>query len=135
MKVSCGIIGLPNVGKSSLFNLLTKLNVKSDNYPFCTIDPNVGITNVNDERLVKINEIIKSESIVPTQVKFIDIAGLIKGASLGEGLGNKFLSNIRETSAIIHVVRCFENDKILHSNDTVDPIRDINTINTQINYA
>ena len=132
MNISCGIIGLPNVGKSSLFNLLTKLNVKSNNYPFCTIDPNVGTSPVPDMRQDEINKISQSKKIVSTKIKFIDIAGLVKGASLGEGLGNKFLANIRETTAIIHVVRCFKNNGIIHINNDIDPIKDMETINTEL---
>ena len=136
MKISCGIIGLPNVGKSSLFNWLTNQNVRSENYPFCTIEPNVGISSVPDNRQKNINNIVKTKNIIPAQVKFIDIAGLIKGASLGEGLGNKFLSNIRDTQAIIHVVRCFEDKKIISSlKKEIDVITTLDIINTELLLA
>lgn len=132
MKISCGIIGLPNVGKSSLFNILTNQNVRSENYPFCTIDPNVGISEVYDKRQEIIKNIFQSKKVIRAQVKFIDIAGLIKGASLGEGLGNKFLSNIRDTDAIMHVVRCFENHEITYHDEQYDPIKNIDIINTEL---
>jgi ribosome-binding ATPase len=130
--LSCGIVGLPNVGKSTLFNALTKKIVPAENYPFCTIDPNVGIVPVKDQRLIELAKLSSSEKIIPATVTFVDIAGLVKGASKGEGLGNKFLMNIRETDAIIQVVRCFENEKIIHVEGKINPIRDIETINLEL---
>ncbi|MGB7606753.1 MAG: redox-regulated ATPase YchF, partial [Lutisporaceae bacterium] len=127
-----GIVGLPNVGKSTLFNAITQAGAESANYPFCTIEPNVGVVAVPDERLDKLAEIYISKKIVPTAIEFYDIAGLVKGASKGEGLGNKFLSHIREVEAIVHVVRCFENADIIHVDGSVDPIRDIETINVEL---
>lgn len=127
-----GIVGLPNVGKSTLFNAITQAGAESANYPFCTIEPNVGVVAVPDERLEKLAEIYISKKIVPTAIEFYDIAGLVKGASKGEGLGNKFLSHIREVEAIVHVVRCFENSDIVHVDGSVDPIRDIDTINVEL---
>jgi GTP-binding protein YchF len=132
MNISLGIVGLPNVGKSTLFNALTKKQAPAENYPFCTIDPNIGIVPVRDERLEKIAEIVKPAQVVPAVVEFYDIAGLVKGASSGEGLGNKFLSNIREVSAIVHVVRMFTNSNILHVENSVSPERDIEIINTEL---
>lgn len=132
MGFKCGIVGLPNVGKSTLFNALTKAGIDAANYPFCTIDPNVGIVCVADKRLDKLAEIIQPKKIIPTTMEFVDIAGLVKGASQGEGLGNKFLSHIRETQAIAHVVRCFDNDDITHVEGNVDPARDIETIETEL---
>lgn len=127
-----GIVGLPNVGKSTLFNALTKKGAPAANYPFCTIDPNVGIVEVNDSRLKVLSDMSHSTKIVPATVTFVDIAGLVKGASEGEGLGNQFLSNIRETDAIVHVVRCFENDDVIHVSGKVDPIADIEVINLEL---
>lgn len=132
MNLSLGIVGLPNVGKSTLFNALTKQTVPAENYPFTTIDPNVGVVAVADERLYKISEIAKPAKTIPAVVEFVDIAGLIKGAAEGEGLGNKFLSNIKEVSAIIHVVRAFDNTNITHVENSVDPKRDIELINTEL---
>lgn len=128
----CGIVGLPNVGKSGLFNALTGAGIASCNYPFCTIDPNVGIVSVKDERLSRLASISNSEKIVYADVKFVDIAGLVKGAASGEGLGNKFLSHVRETHAIAHVVRCFENTEITHVAGKIDPEDDIATINLEL---
>ncbi len=135
MSLKVGIVGLPNVGKSTLFTALTKKKVDCSNYPFCTIEPNVGIVEVPDERLVKLAEVSKSEKIIPAVIEFVDIAGLVKGASLGEGLGNKFLSNIRETDAIIEVVRCFENTDVHHVHGKIDPKNDIEIINLELIYA
>jgi ribosome-binding ATPase len=135
MSLSIGIVGLPNVGKSTLFNALTKKSVPAENYPFCTIDPSVGIIPVPDERLEKLNEFSKSKKKVPAVVEFVDIAGLVKGASKGEGKGNDFLSNIRETDAIAEVVRVFEDDKILHVEGKVDPLSDVETINLELILA
>ena len=130
-----GIVGLPNVGKSTLFNSLTKAGAESANYPFCTIDPNVGIVAVPDERLNKLDEMYHSKKVVPAVIEFVDIAGLVKGASKGEGLGNQFLSNIREVDAIIHVVRCFENENIVHVDGSINPLRDIETINFDLIFS
>lgn len=132
MSLQCGIVGLPNVGKSTLFNALTKAGIAAENYPFCTIEPNVGIVEVPDPRLAGLSEIVKPERIVPAVVEFVDIAGLVAGASTGEGLGNKFLANIRETNAITHVVRCFDDDNVIHVAGKVDPISDIEVINTEL---
>jgi GTP-binding protein YchF len=135
MSLKCGIVGLPNVGKSTLFNALTKAGIAAENYPFCTIEPNVGIVEVPDARLKALAEIVKPERIVPAVVEFVDIAGLVAGASKGEGLGNQFLANIRETDAITHVVRCFEDDNVVHVAGKVSPIDDIEVINTELALA
>ena len=132
MALKAGIIGLPNVGKSTLFNAITKKNILAANYPFATIDPNVGIVTVPDKRLETLNEMFNPDSLVATQYEFIDIAGLVKGASTGEGLGNKFLANIREVDAIVQVVRCFENKDIIHVEGHIDPTRDIEIINYEL---
>ncbi|MEG1613354.1 MAG: redox-regulated ATPase YchF [Clostridia bacterium] len=130
-----GVVGLPNVGKSTLFNAITNAGAMSANYPFCTIEPNVGVVAVPDERLIKLAELYNSKKITPTSLEFVDIAGLVKGASRGEGLGNKFLSHIREVDAIVHVVRCFDDDNITHVDGKVDPLRDIETINYELIFA
>ncbi|MGQ0699235.1 MAG: redox-regulated ATPase YchF [Panacagrimonas sp.] len=135
MGIKCGIVGLPNVGKSTLFNALTKAQIAAENYPFCTIDPNVGVVAVPDPRLQALAVIVKPQKILPTAVEFVDIAGLVAGASKGEGLGNQFLAHIRETDAIAHVTRCFANDDIIHVAGGVDPIRDIEIINTELALA
>ncbi len=132
MALKCGIVGLPNVGKSTLFNCLSNAKAQSANFPFCTIEPNVGVITVPDERLAKLAELVHPERIVPTTVEIVDIAGLVKGASRGEGLGNKFLANIRETDAIIHVLRCFDDDNITHVDGTVDPVRDKEVIDLEL---
>lgn len=130
-----GIVGLPNVGKSTLFNSLTKAGAESANYPFCTIDPNVGVVTVPDKRLDVLGEMYHTKKIIPAAIEFVDIAGLVKGASKGEGLGNQFLANIREVDAIVHVVRCFENTNIVHVDGSIDPIRDIETINLELIFS
>jgi len=135
MSLKCGIVGLPNVGKSTLFNALTKAGIAAENYPFCTIEPNVGVVELPDPRLAQLAEIVKPERIVPAIVEFVDIAGLVAGASKGEGLGNKFLSHIRETDAIVNVVRCFEDSNVIHVHGKVDPISDIEVIQTELCMA
>ncbi len=135
MSLKCGIVGLPNVGKSTLFNALTKAGIAAENYPFCTIEPNVGIVEVPDSRLTALAAIAKPERVMPAVVEFVDIAGLVAGASKGEGLGNKFLANIRETDAIAHVVRCFVDDNVVHVTGGINPLSDIETINTELALA
>jgi GTP-binding protein YchF len=135
MAIKCGIVGLPNVGKSTLFNALTAAEIPAENYPFCTIEPNVGVVPVPDPRLKVLAQIVKPQKVIPTAMEFVDIAGLVAGASKGEGLGNQFLANIRETNAIAHVVRCFENDDVTHVAGKIDPVGDIETINTELALA
>lgn len=135
MGFNCGIVGLPNVGKSTLFNALTKAGVGAENFPFCTIEPNAGVVPMPDPRLDKLAGIVKPQKIIPTSMEFVDIAGLVAGASKGEGLGNQFLANIRETDAIAHVVRCFIDENVTHVSDSVDPARDIDVINTELQLA
>lgn len=132
MALQCGIVGLPNVGKSTLFNCLSSAKAESANYPFCTIEPNVGMITVPDERLNKISDLVNPQKIIPTTVEIVDIAGLVKGASKGEGLGNQFLGNIRNTDAILHVVRCFDDDNITHVDGSIDPVRDKEIIDTEL---
>ena len=132
MGLQCGIVGLPNVGKSTLFNCLSNAKAQAANFPFCTIEPNIGVITIPDERLTKLTEIVNPKSIVPNTIEIVDIAGLVKGASKGEGLGNQFLANIRATNAIIHVLRCFDNDNVIHVDGSVDPIRDKEIIDTEL---
>jgi GTP-binding protein YchF len=132
MGLQCGIVGLPNVGKSTLFNCLSNAKAQAANFPFCTIEPNVGVITVPDERLTKLTEIVNPKNVVPNVIEIVDIAGLVKGASKGEGLGNQFLANIRATNAIIHVLRCFDNDNVIHVDGSVDPIRDKEIIDTEL---
>ena len=135
MALQCGIVGLPNVGKSTLFNALTKAGIAAENYPFCTIEPNTGIVELPDPRLGQLASIVSPERIMPATVEFVDIAGLVAGASKGEGLGNQFLANIRETDATVNVVRCFEDENVVHVNGRVDPLADIETIATELALA
>jgi len=134
MALQCGIVGLPNVGKSTLFNCLSNAKAESANYPFCTIEPNVGTITVPDERLNKISDLVNPQKIMPTTAEIVDIAGLVKGASKGEGLGNQFLGNIRNTNAILHVVRCFDDDNITHVDARIDPVRDKAIIETALQH-
>ena len=135
MGFKCGILGMPNVGKSTLFTAITKSSIPAENFPFCTIEPNLGIVNVPDKRLDSINNILNSEKIIPTSMSFVDIAGLVKGASQGEGLGNAFLSNIREMNALLHVVRCFDDENVVHVDGLINPLKDVETINLELIFA
>ena len=135
MGFKCGILGLPNVGKSTLFNAITKSSIPAENFPFCTIEPNLGIVNVPDKRLDNINDIVNSEKVIPTSMSFVDIAGLVKGASQGEGLGNAFLSNIREMNALLHVVRCFDDENVVHVDGAINPLKDVETINLELIFS
>ena len=135
MGFKCGILGLPNVGKSTLFNAITKSSIPAENFPFCTIEPNLGIVNVPDKRLDSINDIVNSEKVIPTSMSFVDIAGLVKGASQGEGLGNAFLSNIREMNALLHVVRCFDDENVVHVDGAINPLKDVETINLELIFS
>ena len=135
MAITCGIVGLPNVGKSTLFNALTAAEIAAENYPFCTIEPNVGVVPVPDARLGVLSGIVTPQKTIPTTMEFVDIAGLVAGASQGEGLGNRFLANIRETNATAHVVRCFENADVTHVSGRIDPLHDIEIINTELALA
>ncbi|MGA1519747.1 MAG: GTPase, partial [Burkholderiaceae bacterium] len=135
MSLKCGIVGLPNVGKSTLFNALTQAGIAAENYPFCTIEPNVGVVEVPDPRLQRLADLVRPQRVVPAIVEFVDIAGLVEGASKGEGLGNQFLSHIRETDAIVNVVRCFEDPNVVHVAGRVDPVADIEVIQTELCFA
>src|SRR5580658_233407 len=132
MGLQCGIVGLPNVGKSTLFNCLSNAKAQAANFPFCTIEPNVGVITVPDQRLIELEKLVQPQKVVPTTVEIVDIAGLVKGASKGEGLGNQFLGNIRNTDAIIHVLRCFDDDNVVHVDGSIHPVRDKDVIDTEL---